>query len=365
MADKRDYYSVLGVGRDADADEIKKSYRRLAMKYHPDRNAGDSAAEEKFKEVQEAYACLSDGEKRRMYDRYGHSAFEGAGGGGFEFGGGGFGSFFDNAFDPFSSIFGQSSQRQQREQRVLNATIRFEEMAAGCEKDIRISLAKKCGECGGSGAASDADLVECGTCDGEGQVRMRRGPFTVQQTCPDCRGRGRTISRVCDACDGKGQVRDTRRLSVRIPAGIHNEGLMRLNIADTVNEEIYLRVLVKPHPIFERDDNNNLQVRIPIALPTAALGGEVVLPSLQGKKTKVKIPEGIQSGQVLRLSGLGLPRLRRGGRGDLYCEIAVETPVHLSDKQKDLLRKFQRSLKDEHTPQNESWLNKIKGLFTP
>lgn len=350
---------MLGVERHADADAIKRAYRRLAMKYHPDRNAGDSTAEKKFKEVQEAYSCLSDAEKRAAYDRFGHAAFDGGMGGG---GGGGaeFSHFFDNVFSEF---FGGGGGRSSRQQQVLDIELSLEEMAEGCRKDIRLTLPQDCDSCKGSGGAPGFRLKVCPTCGGDGQVRVQSGFFSVQQTCRDCRGAGRAIDKPCAACGGKGKVRKPRRLSVNIPAGIEDGTLLRINAnGNGSGSDILLRPSAKSHPLFTRR-GDDLHIEIPLTISTAALGGEINVPSLKGGRIQVSIPPGIQSGQILRVAQRGVPNVHSRRRGSLMCHILVETPVNLSKKQKELLREFESSLKD-NSPKEKSWLEKAKALFS-
>jgi molecular chaperone DnaJ len=354
---KRDYYEVLGVGRDADADAIKKAYRRLAMRHHPDRNAGDKAAEAKFKEIQEAYSCLADEQKRGAYDQFGHAAFEGMGNGA-----GGAGAGFDNFFDDiFGNFFGgNGAGGRQRRQRVLDLELSFEEMARGCEKQIRLGMPQSCDNCGGNGAAPGSKPQRCGACGGNGQVRIQRGFFTVQQTCPKCRGRGKTIDKPCPNCGGNGRVEKERRLSVSLPAGIQDGALVRVDAGG--EEEILLRPSVRPHPLFRRH-NDDLHIEIPVSVGVAALGGEALAPTIGGGKISLNIPAGTQSGQTLRVNGRGIPNMRSGRAGAMYCRIAVETPVNLSEKQKKLLREFDDSLKNKHSPNGASWLDKLKDML--
>ncbi len=352
---KRDYYEVLGVEQSADADTIKKSYRRLAMKYHPDRTKGDTALEEKFKEIQEAYSCLSDEQKRAKYNRFGHDAFgDGAGMGGASFS-------FDDIFGDFFGG-GGGGRPKRKQQRVLDMGITFAEMAMGCKKDIDIQILTECDDCGGSGAVDGSSPSTCGQCGGRGQVEARRGVFAFAQTCDRCNGTGGVIDNPCRSCKSVGKTKDKKRLSVKIPAGIEDGNLLRLNV-ESSGEELFLRVSVRPHPIFQRD-GENLHVEIPISIITATLGGSIDLPTVSGKRLKIKIPEGVQHGQVLRVAGAGLKSLRRAKDGNLMCHITIETPVGLTNQQKEILQKFNETLKDSHTPKGRSWLGKIKSLFT-
>lgn len=355
---KPDYYKVLGVDKGADASAVKTAYRRLAMKYHPDRNAGDSKSEEKFKEIQEAYSCLSDEQKRAAYDRFGHAAFESGGGGGAH--GADFSSVFDDVFSDFFG--GQKSGGNSRRQRVLDIPLTFEEMVNGCEKTIRLSLPQNCDACAGSGAAKGGKARRCATCGGAGAVQSQRGFFAFQQTCPACRGKGSTIDKPCTTCSGNGKVMKERNLSVKLPAGVEDGTMLRLKVDG--GDEIFLRPSVTPHPLFQRD-GDDLHIEIPVSITTAILGGKVAVPSVTGGKIQVSIPEGIQSGQLLRVPGCGVPHVRTPKRrGSILCHIVVETPVNLSAKQKELLQEFDNSLKNKHSPKGNSWLDKVKDLFT-
>lgn len=357
---KRDYYEVLGLQKGADAAAIKTAYRRLAMKHHPDRNPDDPEAEGKFKEVQEAYACLSDAQKRAAYDQFGHGAFEGGMGGG---GGPGFSSFFDDIFSDFFGGGGQGGGRNARQQRVMDIKISFEEMAAGCEKEVRITLPKACGACDGTGAEPGSAVKTCPSCDGHGQVRVQRSMFTLQQTCPKCRGEGQVVEKPCRPCNGSGKVSKTRHLQINIPAGVEDGMPVRVNIDDS-DDDLFIRPHIAKHPLFVRD-GDNLHIEIPVSMATAALGGEVITPSVKGGKIKVNIPAGVQNGQVLRVPSRGLPNPRSGRRGNLLCHIMVEVPVHLNSEQKELLRKFDESLqRQQHSPKEQSWLDKAKQFFT-
>ena len=361
---KRDYYEVLGLQKGADAAAIKTAYRRLAMKHHPDRNPDDPQAEAKFKEVQEAYACLSDSQKRAAYDQFGHGAFEGGMGGE---GGPGFSSFFD---DIFSDFFGGAGGRgpgggaqRARRQRVMDMDLTFEEMAVGCEKEVRITLPSDCDACAGTGAEEGATVKTCTACDGHGQVRVARGPFTLQQTCSKCNGEGKVVDKPCRPCNGSGKVNKSRHLQINIPAGVQDGALVRVSM-DGSEDELFIRPNVGKHPLFVRD-GSNLHIEIPVSIATAALGGEVVTPSVKGGKIKVNIPAGVQNGQVLRVPSCGLPDPRTDRRGNMLCHIAVEVPVRLNSEQKELLRKFDESLKrEDHSPKEQSWLDKAKQFFT-
>ncbi|MGI9307104.1 MAG: molecular chaperone DnaJ [Gammaproteobacteria bacterium] len=352
---KRDYYEVLGVPRDADGAAIKQSYRRLAMKYHPDRNPEDGTAEEKFKTLQEAYAVLSDAEKKAAYDRFGHAAFEQ--------GGGARGSDFSSVFDDlFSDFFGGGARAPR--QRVISLRLRFEEAFNGCKKELRLNEPSVCVSCHGEGGAPGEKMTECPKCGGSGSVRTNRGFFTMQQTCGRCRGRGKVFRTPCPECGGEGVRRTARTIAVKIPAGIQDGETIRLNISG-VEDHFHLRVQVAEHPLFKRD-GDNLHIAIPVSMTAAALGGQVEAPTPGGGKVKITVPPETQSGAVLRLRGRGAPNVRGNPPGDLLCRIFVETPVNLTAAQKKLLRSFEESVKkkqERHSPQEKSWLEKAKAFF--
>lgn len=358
---KEDYYQTLGVSRETNAADIKRAYRRLAMKHHPDRNPDDSSAEEKFKEIQEAYDVLSNEEKRAAYDRFGHAAFDGMAGGG-----GGNGGDFSSVFeDMFSDFFSGNAGRQQtrEDRRVLDLRLSFEEAALGCTKELRLSLPQPCGTCSGSGAKPGSSPVTCRACGGAGQVRAQRGFFTIQQTCGHCHGRGQTISKPCTTCGGKGRETKTQRISAKIPAGINDNGIIRLNV--NKGGEILLRIRVESHPLFQRD-GDDLHITIPVSMVVAALGGHVEAPNIAGGRIKIAIPPETQSGRVLRLRGRGLANPRHGGCGDMLCQVIVETPVNLTGEQRKILQRFDKSISADalHSPKEKSWLEKAKGLFS-
>lgn len=370
---KRDYYEVLGVEKGATADDIKKAYRKLAMKYHPDRNPDDKAAEEKFKEANEAYEVLSDEDKRAAYDRHGHAGVDpnmGAGGG---FGGGG--NFSDIFGDVFGDIFGGGGARGgQRSNRGsdLRYTLELdlEEAVRGTTVQIRVPKLSTCEVCDGSGAKPGTSVDTCRTCGGQGQVRVQQGFFSMAQTCPTCRGRGKTIKDPCNACHGQGRVEKTKTLEVKIPAGVDTGDRIRLSgegeagVNGGPAGDLYVQVAVRQHKIFERD-NADLYCEVPISFADAALGGELEVPTLDGR-VKLKIPEGTQTGKLFRLRGKGVKPVRGGGPGDLLCKVAVETPVNLSRKQKDLLREFQQDTDGEggkHSPKKTSWFDSVINIF--
>lgn len=367
---KLDYYEVLSVTRTAGDDELKRAYRRLAMKYHPDRNPGDHAAEEQFKLVSEAYEVLTDPQRREIYDRYGHEGLERTRGGG---AGGGFGSGFSEIFgDVFSDIFGggRGGPRRGADLRYrLDLTL--EQAVFGTTETIRIPSTQACASCNGHGTADGKAPRECASCHGAGQVRVQQGFFVLQQTCPTCRGRGTTVTDPCRNCRGVGQVRHEKVLEVKIPAGVDTGDRIRLNGEGEPGErnasagDLYVQVHVKPHPWFERD-GADLHCSVPVSFVTAALGGELEVPTLAGSSCTLKIPESTQSGKVFRLRGQGVKPVRGGSAGDLLCQLTVETPVNLTRQQKDLLRKFDEALEQggkRHSPEALSWLDKAKAFF--
>jgi molecular chaperone DnaJ len=374
MENKRDFYEVLGVSRSSDDRELKKAYRRMAMKYHPDRNAGDKAAEEKFKEAKKAYEVLSNPQTRQAYDQFGHDAVDGAQGG--QGGQGGFGGFGDIFGDIFENIFtgGRQGQGQSHAQRGsdlrYNLDISLEEAALGTEVEIKIPTQIGCKPCGGSGAKKGTTAKVCDTCQGVGQVKIQQGFFTIQQTCPGCHGEGKVIGSPCDNCHGEGRVQDTKTLKVKIPAGVDNGDRIRLTGEGEMGAhsgpagDLYVQTQIKPHPIFERREND-LHCNVPISFVTSALGGELQVPTLNGRVT-LKIPAETQSGKVFRMRGKGVKSVRGYGVGDLLCKVLVETPVNLSKEQKKMLEEFEQSLegsKKKHTPKSTSWFQGVKKFF--
>ncbi|MBS0855284.1 MULTISPECIES: molecular chaperone DnaJ [unclassified Tatumella] len=372
---KSDYYEVLGVSKTADEREIKKAYKRLAMKYHPDRNPGDTKAEEQFKEVKEAYEILTDDQKRAAYDQYGHAAFEqgGMGGGGFGGGFGGGADFGDIFGDVFGDIFGGG--RRQRAARGsdlrYNMELTLEEAVRGVSKEIRIPTLQECDTCHGSGAKAGSKPQTCSTCHGAGQVQMRQGFFTVQQPCPTCQGRGSVIKDPCNACHGHGRVETTKTLSVKIPAGVDTGDRIRLSGEGEAGEQgapagdLYVQVSVKKHPIFEREENN-LYCEVPINFTLAALGGEIEVPTLDGR-VKLKVPAGTQTDKLFRVRGKGVKSVRGGAIGDLLCRVVVETPVNLNDKQKALLSELGDTLGgpsgEDNSPRSKTFFDGVKKFF--
>ena len=373
---KRDYYEVLGVGRDASEKDIKKAYRRLAMKYHPDRNPDDAGAEEKFKEASEAAEVLTDSEKRATYDQFGHAAFEGGGGaggfGGFGGAGGGSGSFSSIFEDVFGDIFGGSGGGRRQAGPNRGADLRYvltldlEQAVKGCNPKIKVPTLVECMECLGSGAKKGSSPMDCVQCGGVGQVTARQGIFSIQQTCPRCRGQGKVISDPCESCHGQGRTQEQKTLSVKVPAGVDTGDRIRLagqgeaGTRGGPSGDLYVQVEVREHDIFTRH-SEHLYCEVPISFIDAALGGELEVPTLDGR-VNLKIPPETQTGKRFRLRGKGVDvsQVRGGGIGDLYCDIVVETPVNLSDRQKDLLRQFAGESSEKNRPQQHSWFEGVK-----
>jgi molecular chaperone DnaJ len=368
---KRDYYKVLDVARTATEVEIKKSYRRLAMKYHPDRNPDDHEAEEKFKECKEAYEVLTDAQKRAIYDQHGHEGLAARGGGG------GF-----SAADAFSDIFGDvfgdifGGGRRGGRQVFRGADLRYdleldlEQAVFGHESEVEFTTLGECEACKGSGAAPKSKVVTCETCHGSGQVRMQQGIFAVQQTCPRCKGRGQVITEPCDSCLGQGRSRKKKNLAVKVPAGVDNGDRIRLAGEGEAGRnggppgDLYVEIRVREHPIFERD-GSHLSCEVPVSFATATLGGTIEVPTLGGN-VDLKVPAETQSGRVFRLREKGVRPVRGGPTGDLFCRVVVETPVNLTDEQKGLLRKLEESMRSStrnHSPRQHSWLDGVKRFF--
>ncbi|TCV99099.1 molecular chaperone DnaJ [Biostraticola tofi] len=366
---KADYYEILGVSREAEEREIKKAYKRLAMKFHPDRNPGNAEAEAKFKEIKEAYEILTDAQKRAAYDQYGHAAFEQGGGGG----GAGGADFSDIFGDVFGDIFGGS--RRQRASRGsdlrYNMELSLEEAVRGVTREIRIPTLEECDICHGSGARPGTSAATCPTCHGAGQVQMRQGFFAVQQACPTCHGKGKIIKDPCTKCHGHGRVEKSKTLSVKIPAGVDTGDRIRLAGEGEAGEQgasagdLYVQVQVRKHPIFEREENN-LYCEVPINFAMAALGGEIEVPTLDGR-VKLKVPAETQTGKLFRMRGKGVKSVRGGSQGDLLCRVVVETPVKLNEKQKQLLRELEESFGgpsgDQNSPRSKSFLDGVKKFF--
>jgi molecular chaperone DnaJ len=373
---KRDYYDVLGVSKNASEAELKKAYRRAAQKHHPDRNPDDKQAEESFKECKEAWEVLSDSQKRAAYDQFGHAGVDPSMGGGAGPGGAGFGGGFNDIFgDVFGDIFGGGrgggGQRVYRGSDLrYNLDLSLEDAVAGTEVKIRIPTQVSCTECNGSGARKGSSPTQCTTCGGRGQVRMQQGFFSVQQTCPHCRGSGSIITDPCHKCHGKGRVSEHKTLSVKVPAGVDTGDRIRLAGEGEAGEsggppgDLYVQIQVKEHPIFVREENH-LYCEVPISFTTAALGGELEVPTLKGR-VNLKIPAETQTGRMFRMRGKGVKPVRGGAVGDLICKVKVETPVNLTRKQKDLLREFTGEMEEggsRHSPQASSWMDGVKKFF--
>jgi len=373
---KRDYYEVLGVAKNASEAEVKKAFKRLAMRHHPDRNPDDREAEEKFKEAREAFDVLSDPQKRAAYDQFGHAGIGAGGFGGAGAAGAGGFSFSDIFGDVFSDIFGGAGGRPGGGRAFRGADLRYnldltlEEAVAGTTVKIRVPTLTPCAECGGSGARKGSAPSPCSTCGGHGQVRMQQGFFSVQQTCPRCQGTGQIVSDPCIACAGQGRVQEHKTLSVKVPAGVDTGDRIRLTGEGEAGEQggpagdLYVQIRVKEHPIFVRD-GSNLHCEVPIDFVSAALGGDMEVPTLGGK-VMLRIPPETQSGKLFRLRGKGVRPVRGGPTGDLLCRVVVETPVHLNARQRELLEEFRASLGEggkRHSPRADSWLDGVKKFF--
>lgn len=379
MASQRDYYEVLGVSREASADEIKKAYRKAAMKHHPDRNPGDHQAEEKFKELGEAYEVLGDEEKRAAYDRYGHAAFQAGGAGG----GGGFGGGFHDPMDIFAQVFGGAfgggfeeffgGGRRQRSGRQRGSDLRYdleislEEAAIGAEKELEIERFVGCEKCGSSGSRGGGGNKVCSTCGGRGVVGQRAGIFIQQSTCPECRGAGEVISDPCGACHGDGRLQKDSRITIRIPAGVDDGTRLRSSgngdagVRGGTAGDLYVFLHVQPHDVFERD-GDDLHCEVPLPFSVAALGGELKVPTLEGQSS-IKIPSGTQGGTVFRLRDKGVKDLSSRRKGDLHVHVQVEVPTRLNSEQQESLRAFSESIGDHNSPMHESFLEKAKRFF--
>ena len=371
---KRDYYEILGVDKGADEKQLKSAFRKKAMGCHPDRHPDDPEAESRFKELNEAYGILSDGDKRAAYDRMGHRAFEQGG-----MGGGGAGGFQDFG-DIFSQIFGGmggGQGRGRRQQVARGSDLRFEmeisleEAFKGKDTEVNIPIAEDCERCDGMGAEPGASIDTCNTCAGSGAVRTQQGFFTMERTCPTCGGQGEYVSDPCRACDGQGQARVETELSVNIPAGVEDGTRMRLSgqgdaaprrQGNGQRGDLYIFISVRPHDIFERE-GANLFCRAPVPMTVATLGGEVEIPTIDGGRSKIKIPDGSQTGRRMRLRGKGMSVLRQQGRGDMYVELAVETPKNLNSRQKQLLKEFAEEGGDNVSPESQGFLDKAKNFW--
>ncbi|MFN3785623.1 MAG: molecular chaperone DnaJ [Thiothrix sp.] len=377
---KRDYYEILGIQKNASDDELKKAFRRLAMKYHPDRNPNNPEAEAKFKEAKEAYEILGDPQKRAAYDQFGHAGVDptvggfGAGRGGAQ---GGFGDIFE---DIFGDIFGAgrsgrgaggANRAYRGSDLQYNLELTLEEAVFGTTTDIRVPSMQTCETCNGSGAKPGTYPQTCPTCHGNGQVRIQQGFFAIQQTCPHCHGTGKIITDPCPDCHGQGRREKQKTLSVRIPAGVDNGDRVRLagegeaGINGGPSGDLYVQVFVKPHPLFQRD-GDNLYCEVPIRFTTAALGGELEVPTLDGNKVNLKIPAETQTGKQFRLRGKGVKSVRSSATGDLICKVVIETPVNLTKRQRELLDELDASMHaggKKHSPQEHGWLDRVKDSF--
>jgi molecular chaperone DnaJ len=368
---KRDYYETLGVTRGASAGQIKQAYRKLALQHHPDRNPGDKAAEARFKEINEAYEILKDDQRRAAYDQLGHAAFEAGmggarGGAGFDFGS--FADVFDDLFGEFMGPGRRRGTQSRGADLRYNLEITLEEAFTGKQAQIRVPTSVTCEACTGSGSADSAPLGVCPSCRGAGRVRAQQGFFTIERTCPTCTGTGRVISDPCEACGGHGRVHREKTLSVSIPAGVEDGTRIRLagegeaGMRGGSTGDLYIFVSVTPHRLFKRD-GANLYCRVPIPLTTAALGGQIEVPTIDGKRARLQVPEGTQTGHRFRLRDKGMSELHASSRGDMFCEIVVETPVNLTRRQKELLREFESGGDSTTHPESEGFFARVKELW--
>lgn len=378
---QQDYYQSLGVDKSASEDEIKKAYRKLAMKYHPDQNKDNPDAEEKFKEISHAYDVLKDKDKRAAYDRYGAAAFDGSmgGGGGGHAGGfggmGGMGGFSDIFEEMFGDMMGGGGRGGAHGGQTRGSDLQYgldislEEAYNGAEKTIRVPTWHSCDTCDGSGAKKGTKAQTCSTCGGAGRMRVQQGFFTIERTCSTCNGAGSTITDPCTTCSGQGRVRKEKSLKVNIPAGIEHGRRIRLSgegeagVKGGAAGDLYVLLSIKPHKFFSRD-GANLHCRVPVSMADAALGGKIDVPTIDGKRAEVKVPAGTQTGQQFRLRGKGMSVLRSSSHGDMYIELFVETPVNLNGKQKDLLKQFKGKNPDKNSPESAGFLNKVKEFWT-
>ncbi|HTT81274.1 MAG TPA: molecular chaperone DnaJ [Stellaceae bacterium] len=368
---KQDFYETLGVARTADADELKRAYRKLAMQYHPDRNPGDQSAEQKFKDISEAYDILKDDQKRAAYDRFGHAAFEQGSRGPGDFGGfsGGFADIFEEMFGAMGGGRRAHAAAARGSDLRYNIEVSLEDAYRGKQTTIRVATLVHCDTCGGSGAEPGSRPVTCRTCQGHGRVRAQQGFFTIERTCPTCQGAGQTIEKACKSCGGQGRVRREKTLSVNIPPGVEDGTRIRLAGEGEAGPraaapgDLYIFVGIAAHPIFQRD-GANIFCRVPIPFTTAALGGAIEVPTVEGTRTRVTVPGGTQSGHQFRLRGKGMTVLRSPARGDMYIQAVIETPVNLNKRQQELLREFEKAGDSGKThPESEGFFAKVKEFF--
>ena len=367
---KPDFYETLGVQRGADEKELKSAFRKLAMQFHPDRNPGDAACEHKFKEINEAYETLKDPQKRAAYDRFGHAAFENGGmGGGAGFAGGGFADIFEDIFgDMMGRARRSSSGRERGADLRYNMEISLEEAFVGKTAQIHVPASMVCDDCTGTGAKPGTQPVTCSMCSGSGRVRAAQGFFSIERTCPQCQGRGQTIADPCPKCAGQGRVTEDRSLSVNIPAGIEDGTRIRLTgegeagLRGGPSGDLYIFLSVKPHEFFQRD-GADLFCKVPISMTTAALGGSFEVTTLDGSQARVKVPDGTQNGKQFRLKGKGMPILRQPQIGDLYIQVAIETPQNLSKRQRELLEEFEKLSSQDNNPQSAGFFSRMKDFF--
>ena len=371
---KRDYYDVLGVSKNSTPEQIKAGYRKQAVKYHPDKNKGDKASEEKFKEASEAYHVLSDSERKQNYDNFGHAAFENGAGGRGGFGNFDFSNSFSDIFEDFFSDFGGGTGRRSRKANFRGSDLRYdlsitlEEAYTGKKQDIKFSTSEKCSTCTGSGSKPGHDAGSCSMCGGHGQIRSNQGFFTVQQTCPQCSGTGEEITNPCNDCNGQGKKQTSKRLSVTIPKGVDDGTRIRLagkgeaGTKGAGNGDLYLFINVYSHDLFKRSDEN-LFFECPVSIADAALGTSIEIPTVDGGKAKIKIPSGTQSGKQFRLKGKGMPYMRGSGNGDLYVQVNTEVPVSLNKEQKELLEKFREIENEKSNPSIKKFFQKAKSFW--
>ena len=367
---KADYYETLGVSSDADAKVLKSAFRKKAMDCHPDRNPGDAEAESRFKDLNEAYEALKDPQKRAAYDRFGHAAFENGGGGAGGFGGGSMGDIFEDIFgDMMGGRSGRNSNDRERGADLrFNMEISLEEAYLGKTAEVEVPTSVTCETCSGNGAKPGTSPSTCGTCGGNGRVRANQGFFSIERTCPSCQGRGKVITDPCGNCSGSGRTSENRSLSVNVPAGIEDGTRIRLagegeaGLRGGPTGDLYIFLSVQPHEFFQRD-GADIFCRVPISMTTAALGGQFEVGTVEGSKTRVKVPEGTQSGKQFRLRSKGMPVLRSNQTGDMYIQVSIETPQNLTTRQREILREFERVSSEDNSPESSGFFTRMKGFF--